>query len=71
MLTGQCSCGGVRFEISNDLGPIIYCSMCRRATGSAFAANASVRASEFRVVTGGQLISEYQSSPGTFRLFCS
>jgi hypothetical protein len=73
MMTGRCSCGGVRFEITNDLGPIIYChcSMCRRATGSAFAANASVRESEFRITTGRQLISEYESSPGSFRTFCS
>jgi hypothetical protein len=73
MLTGKCLCGGVRFEISNQLGPIIYClcSMCRRASGSAFATNASVRASEFRVVAGSELVSEYESSPGSYRAFCS
>ncbi|HVN87158.1 MAG TPA: GFA family protein [Candidatus Binatia bacterium] len=73
MLTGRCLCGGIRFEISGQLGPIIYClcSMCRRASGSAFATNASVRASEFRVVQGAELLGEYQSSPGTTRTFCS
>ena len=73
MLTGRCSCGGIRFEISNDLGPIIYChcSLCRRATGTAFATNASVRESEFRLTTGRDLLSEYESSPGSFRTFCS
>ena len=73
MLTGKCLCGGVRFEITNQLGPIIYClcAMCRRASGSAFATNASVRASDFRIVAGAELVSEYESSPGSSRAFCS
>jgi hypothetical protein len=73
MLTGQCLCGGVRFEITGRLGPVIYChcSRCRRASGSAFAANASVRASELRVVAGAALVVTYESSPGSERCFCS
>jgi hypothetical protein len=49
MITGKCLCGKVRYEINGRLGPVVYChcSMCRRATGSAFATNASVRANEF------------------------
>jgi hypothetical protein len=45
--------------------------MCRRANGSSFATNASVRTEEFRVIAGRELIREYQSSPGNFRAFCS
>jgi len=73
MLTGKCLCGGVRFEIDEDLGPIIYChcSMCRRATGSAFASNATVRSASFRTTSGEELIREYQSSPDGIRGFCS
>src|ERR1700730_6667199 len=73
MLTGKCLCGGIRFEIHEELGPIIYChcSMCRRASGSAFATNASVRSSAYRIVAGKELITEYESSPGGFRGFCS
>jgi hypothetical protein len=73
MLTGRCLCGGVRFEINGQLGPVIYChcSMCRHASGSSFATNASVRSDEFRVVTGRELIKEYESSPGNIRAFCS
>jgi hypothetical protein len=57
MLTGRCLCGGVRFEMSGQLGPVIYCycSMCRHANGSSFATNASVRNEEFRTVTGRDL----------------
>jgi len=73
MLTGRCLCGSVRFEITNRLGPIIYChcSMCRRTTGSAFITNASVREEEFRVTAGAEHVSEFESSPGSFRAFCS
>jgi len=73
MLTGGCLCGAVRFEIAGTLGPIIYChcSMCRRATGSAFATNASVLASAFRIVAGASSITEYESSAGSVRAFCA
>ena len=72
-LTGQCLCGAVRFEIDGRLGPAIYChcSQCRRASGSAFAANAGVRARYLRFVSGRETIREYESSPGKFRAFCS
>jgi len=72
MLTGGCLCGGVRFEIDGALGPVIHChcSQCRRATGTAFATNASVRASAFRLRAGAELVREYESSPGKLRAFC-
>ena len=73
MITGQCLCGGVRFEIDGQLGPVIYChcSMCRRASGSSFATNASVRSENFRIISGHGLINEYESAPGNRRAFCS
>jgi len=45
--------------------------MCRRASGSAFATNASVRSASFRITSGEELIREYQSSSDGFRAFCS
>ena len=73
MLTGRCLCGAVRFEIEGALGPVIYChcSMCRRAGGSAFAANASVRKDAVRILSGRELLTEYKSSPTSYRQFCS
>ena len=73
MFTGRCLCEGVRFEITGRLGPAIYChcSMCRRASGSSFATNASVRKENFHILDGGELIKEYESSPGSRRAFCS
>lgn len=73
MPTGGCLCGAVRFEIHGALGPITccHCSRCRRASGSAFAAAASVDAESFRLVTGADSVAEYESSPHNRRVFCS
>jgi hypothetical protein len=73
MVRGQCLCGKVRFEVSSDLGStrLCYCELCRRANGSAFSANARVPASSYKLLSGAELIREYESSPGAFRAFCS
>jgi hypothetical protein len=49
----------------------VQVTVCRRSDGSSFATNASVRIEEFRIVTGRDLITEYESSPGNLRAFCS
>ena len=73
MISGSCLCGSVRFEISGRLGPAGYChcSQCRKASGSAFAANASVRRRYLSFQSGEEKIREYESSPGKYRAFCS
>jgi len=73
MLAGRCLCGTVRYTIDGKLGPLAYChcSMCRRANGSAFGANAAVRARYLRWLSGRDAITEYESSPGKLRAFCS
>lgn len=73
MLGGRCLCGTVRFELHGKLGPLAYChcSMCQRANGSAFGANAPVRARYLTWLSGREAISEYESSAGKFRAFCS
>ncbi len=52
MLKGSCLCGGIRYEIDADLGPVTncHCSQCRKASGAAFASNASVPAAAFRFI---------------------
>ena len=73
MLEGGCLCGGVRFRVTGRLGPAGYChcKMCQRASGSAFAANAPARTRYFEITSGADLVTEYESSPGKFRAFCS
>jgi hypothetical protein len=73
MISGSCLCDSVRFEIRGQLGPVGYChcSMCRKANGSAFAANGTLRRKYFSFVRGEDVIREYESSPGKYRAFCS
>jgi len=72
MLKGSCLCGAIRYEIDAELGPITncHCSQCRKASGAAFASNASVPTAAFRLVSGAELLGEWQSSPGKRRCFC-
>jgi ketosteroid isomerase-like protein len=73
MLTGGCLCGAVRFEIDGALGPITccHCSLCRRSSGSAFVAAASVDAGYFRVTKGEDVLGDHVSSPQNHRHFCT
>jgi hypothetical protein len=45
--------------------------MCRKAHGTAFRARAGVKANEFRLLSGAELLTYYESSPGNHRGFCS
>jgi hypothetical protein len=73
MYTGSCLCGALGYELRGELGPIVFChcSRCRKAQGSAFAANSPVNAVEFHWLNGSETLREYESSPGKHRVFCS
>lgn len=73
MYQGSCLCGGVCYELTREPGPFGYChcTSCRKASGSAHAANAPIDRHDFRLVSGDALIREYESSPGKFRAFCT
>lgn len=73
MIKGSCFCGGVRYEVLGTLSGArnCHCSMCRKLQGAAFRSRASARAAEFRWIKGQDLVTFYQSSPGTHRGFCS
>ena len=70
--TGSCLCGGVRFRIEQPLAPIqvCHCTQCRKAQGTPFATNIPVAAAAFRLEQGGELLTEFESSPGKLRVFC-
>ena len=72
MATASCLCGGIRYEVTGELGPVAlcHCGMCRKASGSAFASNASVARDGFRLTRGAELVQRYESSPGRWRCFC-
>jgi hypothetical protein len=74
MLRGSCACGRVRYEIRGELlGPITYCHCwrCRKHSGSSFGTTAGVKASELMIVSGKELLSSWESSPGFHRFFAS
>jgi hypothetical protein len=73
MHKGSCLCGSVRYEIDGELGEFgcCHCRSCRKASGSAYAANAPVERARFRLVSGDATLREYESSPGKLRAFCS
>ncbi len=70
---GSCLCGGITYEIHAPLSDVIncHCSMCRKAHGSAFRIRASVNISDFKFLSGEELLTYYESSPGERRSFCS
>ena len=79
MITGQCLCGGVQYQISGELpardGNMLlpsycHCKMCQRVTGSAFWVATMVPDSQFSLEAGQNLLTRYESSPGVFRSFC-
>ena len=63
MIIGSCLCGRVAFEIDGRLSPMQYChaSRCRKATGSAFAAELVALASSFRWARGADLVTTYEA----------
>ena len=71
--TGSCLCGGIRYEINGEIGPIIqcHCQRCRKANGTAYASNAPINVRDFKITQGEQLLKQYPSTPTTIRCFCS
>ena len=73
IVKGSCLCGNIRYEYTGLLSPVTmcHCSQCRKSSGTAFATNSQVDKSHFNIVSGGDFIKEYKSSPGKFRAFCN
>src|SRR6185369_9325542 len=73
MHSGSCLCRSVKYEIDGELGDFGYChcTSCRKASGSAHAANAPIERAQFHLVSGADTLREFESSPGKVRAFCS
>jgi hypothetical protein len=69
--TGQCLCGGVRFEIRGPLAPAYacHCGQCRRQSGN-FVVVTGARRSDV-VLLADTSLAWYNSSPAAKRGFCS
>jgi len=71
-IRGRCLCGGVRFEIA---GPLMrsshcHCRQCQKAHGAPYRTRARVAAADFRFLQGAELVTFYESTPGSHRGFC-
>jgi hypothetical protein len=71
--TGQCLCGGVRYEIDAPFVSASYChcTRCQRRTGTAASAQARLAPGSLRVVAGEKLVREYAPDDGFLKCFCS
>lgn len=69
---GSCLCGAISYAITGELSDFGYCHCpsCRKASGSAFGANAGVAREQFEVDDPGEWLREFESSPGKRRAFC-
>jgi hypothetical protein len=70
-ISGTCLCGQVAYEVEQ---PFIFfqychCSRCRKATGSAHAANAFVKIKQFRWTRGEDLVRRFELPDA--RYFCT
>ncbi len=72
MIKGSCLCGGVTYQAGGPLTSFTrcHCGQCRKASGAEFATNASVSEATFELLSGKELLNEYESSPGNLRVFC-
>ena len=69
---GHCLCGGVTYRVNGPLTDVCncHCSMCRRQSGAAFGTAAHLAEGDFQWISGESLVSEYQSSQESSRIFC-
>jgi hypothetical protein len=71
-IQGGCLCGAMRYEVDGPLTDVsnCHCSMCRRFHGAAFATYAKIGVEHFRWLSGSDLLSVYETSPGIGWAFC-
>jgi hypothetical protein len=71
-LEGNCLCGKVTYQVSQDLGDIIHCHCptCRKAHGAAFSSVAAIKDVNFKII-GSEHLKSFESSVGKYRHFCS
>ncbi len=62
MAVGECSCGGVAFEIKGDLLEVFvcHCSICRRSSGSNGMAVVVIDNDQFRCLRGKDLVASWK-----------
>jgi len=73
MITGECFCGSIRYEIDCALtdAKCCHCSQCRKMFGSASSAYAQIEdPKQFQWVSGEEQLKQYMSKHGWGIGFC-
>jgi hypothetical protein len=72
-LRGSCLCGGVQFEVTEELGNLRYChcTSCKKLSGGAGTINGRVPSAAIRILAGEELVRSFQPSEGSAKTFCS
>lgn len=73
MITGECFCGQVRYQIKGSLKDArsCHCSRCRKAFSAQASAYALVEPDEFKWLSGQSLLTSYVGEHGFGLQFCS
>jgi hypothetical protein len=71
--TGNCLCGGVRFEVTEEPTGAGYChcTRCQRRTGTAASPQARIVPGSLRLLAGEELVRTYTPGDGWPKAFCS
>lgn len=72
MYKGSCLCGSIQFALDGNVTDIIHChcSLCRKASGSAYATNGFINAQDLKLTDQNNTLTFYQSSEGKRKYFC-
>jgi hypothetical protein len=70
-LQGRCTCGAVRYRLKarSLFVHCCHCSWCQRETGSAFAVNALIEASQVELLQGRPVSTKLPSASGKGQVF--
>lgn len=73
MIKGGCHCRTVQYEVDAIDGNLwhCYCQTCRKTHAAERNTAAKVNRENFRISSGKDKLTAYQSCPGKFRHFCS
>lgn len=73
IVSGECFCGAIKYEITGVLRDArsCHCSRCRKAFSSQASAYALVEHQEFKWLSGESLLTSYFSDGGFGLQFCS
>lgn len=72
MISGTCLCGKIKFEIEGEIieASQCHCSICRKATGSAFGVYGEVQSDKLKWTLGKDQLNEFSATESLKKYFC-